>query len=132
MRKFRVWCKDRNEWESHSTCLRSDGQLLHLDNGRIMPLGKDNHVVEFYTGLHDSKRTAEYPEGQPIYEGDVVRRTCDLVGAEDDGFIGIVKYQCAAFYLESLDGKDGRYLWDDVQELEVICNIHDNPELIAG
>jgi len=78
-------------------------------------------TVGQYTGLTDKN-------GKRIWEGDIVRRTCYLVGAEDDGFVGIVKFQCGAFYLESFDGSDGRYLWDDVQELEVIGNIHDKEE----
>jgi uncharacterized phage protein (TIGR01671 family) len=88
-----------------------------------MPLRESSHIVQWYTGLPDKN-------GKEIFEGDIVKRTCDLIGAEHDGFIGVVKFVCAAFLLEAFDGKDGRDLWDDVQELEVIGNIYENPELL--
>jgi uncharacterized phage protein (TIGR01671 family) len=74
-----------------------------------------------YTGIEDKN-------DKEIYEGDIVKRTCDLIGAEDEGFIGIIKFECGAFLLESLDGESGRYLWDDAQELEVLGNIHEGKE----
>ena len=33
----------------------------------------DPATVGQYTGLKDSKRTEEYPEGQEIYEGDIIK-----------------------------------------------------------
>jgi uncharacterized phage protein (TIGR01671 family) len=91
---------------------------------RGVSLAYQPHIeVMQYAGLKDKS-------GKEIYEGDIVRRTCDLVGAEHDGFTGIVKYLCASFVLESFDGYDGRQLWDDVQELEVIGNIYENHELL--
>ena len=85
----------------------------------------DPDTVGQYTGLHDKN-------GKEIYEGDIVKRTCDLIGAEHDNFTGVVKFECAAFMLENFDKTDGRYLWDDVQELEILGNIYENPELLAA
>lgn len=34
--------------------------------------GKEQYKVMQYTGLNDCKRTEKYPEGQPIYEGDIL------------------------------------------------------------
>jgi uncharacterized phage protein (TIGR01671 family) len=83
----------------------------------------DPKTVGEYTGLHDES-------GREIYEGDIIIRTCDLVGATHDGFTGIVKFDCASFLLESFNKKDGINLWDDVQELEIIGNKFDNPDLL--
>ena len=73
-KEFRVWCKDKNDWESHGTCVRSDGQILHLDNGKIMPLRPDTHIVQFFTGMIDKN-------GKRIWEGSncKVTRACVLV-----------------------------------------------------
>ena len=90
----------------------------------------DPKTVGEYTGLHDSKRTEEYPEGQEIYEGDIVKRETGCLGDEYDGFIGIVKFVEAAFVIESFDGKDGTSLGDDVAELEVLGNIYNNTDLL--
>src|SRR5438128_6703414 len=52
---FGIMLKD---WENYKK-----GQYL-FDNYQVL--------MEF-TGLKDSKRTAEFPDGQPIYEGDIIR-----------------------------------------------------------
>lgn len=124
--KFRAWDKINNkmcDYGSDEACtLWEDGcDFMGMSFISCQP----NVIWMQYTGLHDKN-------GKEIYEGDIVKRTCDLIGAEDDGFTGIVKYECAAFLLESFDGKNGRYLWDDVQELEVVGNIYENPELLGG
>ena len=102
------------EWSAGAT-----GSVIETDD---YDHSVDPETVGQYTGLQDKN-------GKEIYEGDIVRRTCDLIGAEHDGLTGIVIYECAMFMLESFDGKDGRGLWDDVQELEVLGNIYEFPEL---
>lgn len=84
--------------------------------------------VRQYTGYDDCKRTDRYPEGQLIYEGDVVIRRCEIPGDKYDGFIGKVKYIAgsAAYLIENFEENDATYLWDDVSEVEVI----ENPELL--
>lgn len=36
--KFRVWCKNKNEWEKDTVCITGTGQLFHIHNGNIVPL----------------------------------------------------------------------------------------------
>ncbi len=66
-----------------------------------------------------------------IYTGDIVKRTSGLVGDDYDGLKGVVKFIDAAYVIESLNGKDGTLLGDDIAELEVLGNIHDNPEMLV-
>ena len=58
--KFRVW----------------DGKdMLNIDHWTLSMINQhipENHIIMQFTGLHDQKRTKEYPKGQPIYEGDIV------------------------------------------------------------
>jgi len=132
MEKFRVWCKDRGEWESYNTYLKSDGQLIHLDKGRLMPLGKDNHIVEFYTGVKDNKRTKEYPDGQEIYNGYIVhcishRDSANMIVIFEKGEFRMVLCEKYKTYTEG-----SGYYAIRCFEKEIIGNIHENPELIGG
>ena len=66
MREFRVWCKNRKEWETHSCYLGQNGNLSHLDNNmQLHPLNPETHIVQFYTGKNDI-------DGKKIYEGDIM------------------------------------------------------------
>ena len=84
---------------------------------------------EQYTGLNDSKRTPEFPEGQEIYEGDIVVK---------DGKRYVIRYSIHSFDLAcSTDDwpkrKDGySYLATSWSDIKVIGNIHDNPELLES
>lgn len=80
-------------------------------------------TVGQYTGLRDSKRTAEYPEGQRIFEGDVVRcgtgRICKVEYRTTPCFCG--------FDLSSISGFDypPPPEWNLFGDLEVVGNIID-------
>ena len=88
-------------------------------------------TVGQYTGLRDSKRTAEHPKGQMIFEGDIVKglfrfyRPVNSVVAYSEGSFGL---------LWDRGGVETFWAFPTIcnVEYEVIGNIHDNPELLKG
>lgn len=84
----------------------------------------DTVVVMQYTGLKDRN-------GKEIYEGDVVR---------NGGFICTVDYEAGAFQLVAIETSDEGcwdLLWEvcrrgRMESVEVIGNIHENPELLTS
>lgn len=80
-----------------------------------------NAIFEQFTGLRDCKRTEEYPEGQKIFEGDIIKYiTFDCIAT--------VVYSAPHF--GGLD-EDGLHAIGGY-EVEVIGNIHENPKLLKG
>ena len=81
-------------------------------------------VLEQFTGLYDNKRTEEFPNGQPIYEGDIVQWE-DSTNEEYYG--GGVIYP-----KEPIEFKGGAFypicMMPEI-EFEVIGNVHENKEL---
>jgi len=77
-------------------------------------------VLMQYTGLKDCKRTEEYPEGQEIYEGDIVQSNGyinrEVVWADEIG--GFSLEHTAEFYRSV--------------RMEVIGNKWENPELLEA
>lgn len=96
----------------------------------------DTETVGQYTGMKDCKRTAEYPEGQMIFEGDVIKVERDLHCGENkkerEIFNGVVwyddKHTCFGI-------KSKKYRCLPIHRFKgdysaIIGNIHDNPELL--
>lgn len=127
--KYKVWCKDRKQWEEHTVCIRTDGQMFHLDKGRIMPLRPSSHVVVLYTGIHDD--TEDEIE---ICDGDIVEFVY-----KDKTYIGEVKFEAGAFILACNDLPDSYITMLDIIECDrdywwidgkVLGNVFENPELL--
>lgn len=106
-------------------------EVFECRNGEIYitatgcPISIHNHghadyedfIVEQYTGLTDKN-------GKEIYEGDVVK--C-YDHKNKTSFTGTVSFQSASFFIET--SSCSHFRWMDY-EVEVIGNIHENPELI--
>lgn len=81
-------------------------------------LQKDEYILLQYTGLKDKNN-------KEIYEGDIVHsKWVDIECQCGEEYTGIITYEKGAFWLQTtLDGYDTNWL-------EVIGNIHENPELL--
>ena len=89
----------------------------------------DPETVGQFTGLTDKN-------GKRIFEGDICTYPDGWVDYAGDGVetfsIGVVAWdeKNPSFYLTNNVGVEWDEIWDAVDEIAVIGNIHDNPELL--
>lgn len=112
--KFRCWNKRGKCW------ITFGGVNYWYEDGILDIVNSDNLIYEQFTGLLDRN-------GKEIYEGDIV-----------EGNMGVFKvkwYDLVAQFMfaPNIDMKwHPPFVYDQVNEMEVIGNIHENKELLGG
>lgn len=127
--KFRGYNAKNKEWLYGSLLKCSDSYLINPeDSDRIAvdDLIVDPESVGQFTGLHDKN-------GKEIYEGDIV----NLVNYGERGDALVLWNQnlgawCLQLRYEPRVGSKTLGSWLEEEVLEVIGNIHANPELMKG
>lgn len=115
--KFRVWNKVRQYFTTEKEMfICGNGELVLIDEAlnRTFVRNNINYKVSFCTGLKDKN-------GKLIYEGDVVK--------DDHEALHQVKWCYNCFELYPLF-KNGYTIGIVNDEIEVIGNIYENPELL--
>lgn len=132
--KFRAWDKKAKKMINHDKLFRLDTSneypflplLNNMYSQSIYPL--DVEIMQ-YIGLNDNKRTKEYPEGQEIYEDDICLVSLKYFDIKNEKAKVIFKDGCFCFQFGFSNNYVKTYKAWDVDSIEVIGNIHDNPEL---
>lgn len=125
--KFRCWVPNCNrilEWYEVKRMFTNNGSIFGLSDGILI---YHKNIMQ-YTGLKDVK-------GKEIYEGDIVK-----VNNIDphDYFFAQIKFEGGSFIICNNDYFPDSYITfidfgidEDRLDVEVIGNIHKNPELLG-
>ena len=120
--KFRAWDKKRKKiypW-SHIAAIHHFDDEIRVNGGDdFVNVKFEDCELEQFTGLKDKN-------GREIYEGDILNIKIQTL---DQEWIEAVEYKFGYFtgvMRETMDGCHG----EDPENIEVIGNIHSNPELL--
>ncbi|MFA5149621.1 MAG: YopX family protein [Candidatus Omnitrophota bacterium] len=129
--KFRAWNGNKKIIDGNCVIRDGDSYPMFVDEVGIKKCGAE---FEQFTGLLDKN-------GKEIYEGDIVLEVVDS-GPEEikryDEFLGVVVYDRNGFGIQTEGMRDGETevpLWgmdDGWVEIEVLGNIHEQPELLEA
>lgn len=129
--KFRAWDKRENTMRDVAVLhFTKGGKVNSIEYWKTPSELKSYHVRNLVlmqsTGLKDLN-------GVEIFEGDIVQYR--------DGeysYLGIVKRDCYQFFIDGIEPDDNydfidvSNTFDGTSSLEILGNIHENPELLEG
>ncbi len=122
--KFRGKRKDNKEWVYGCYLKRWTGTTYkHFIHDGLLEYEVDPSTIGQYTGLHDKN-------GREIYEGDIVKLT--YFENKEDSIIKPVQWH---YDWDCYGIRFGNYTIEQLYmhySIEVIDNVHDNPELWEG
>ena len=115
---FRVWCKDRNEWEKHLITLDTHGTLWHAP----VQIRPEQHVIQFYTGILDKN-------ANKIFEGDKLRFSHWII--EVERYLGAFGYWVDKdkewkMFIPFSGHNQIEYFGNQTNDLEVVGHIYAN------
>lgn len=129
MREYKFCGKRRDEkWVHGSLVIGTNNESTYI----FTNIGEQWSVVPKtvcqFTGLRDDKRTEQYPEGQEIYEKDIILCTCGNISVKN---IVVFNQKVAGFQFQEENGvlcPISNYKRS--YTMHKIGNIYDNPELL--
>lgn len=127
--KFRAWLKNDREMIDADEIHWNDGHVDFIGDAITFMRTVDEIELMQSTGLFDRN-------GKEIFEGDIVKTTrffgrADEIGGYyeyDKELIGVVKKLEGTWVIDT--GSDAVHLWTEIEENEVVGNIHEQPELL--
>lgn len=131
--KFRMWDEKNKQMiqlGEAEMLMNYAGLYFRVEESTIFPILVSK--IMQYTGLKDRKRTDEYPEGQEIFEGDILHNSIEesIVSVRWD----LSGARWSFDEHNNFDDGVGRGNWDlnlgYIKNCEVIGNIYENPNLI--
>lgn len=124
--KFRAWSNEHNRYCDFVT-LDENGKWIGWIKSNGVYLTTPDIVLEQDTGLKDKN-------SKEIYEGDIVQEEIDFNSKLTDGVFKYEVYWDNDGFFWGLEpiglSSIHNELWETNQSIEVIGNIHENPELM--
>lgn len=121
MEELKVRAKLLDEWVEGYFCVYCGVPQILVDESSWEPIN-DIKTVGRYTGLCDKN-------GKKIFEGDILKNEY-----EKNKYQYFKVFYCSRTYCWLVENKYGMLgkLYNVIGDIEIIGNIHDNPELLKG
>ena len=119
--RYRLWCKDKNEWEKDSWVILPNGNLMWVEYGNLVGgVYMKNHVLVKSTGFKDI-------EGKEIYEGDIIRYWDNF----DERYkLAIIKFDKGSFIMTNDRINWNIDLTNKDDKIRIVGNIYENEDLL--